>query len=707
MEVKRQTSVIDNGLLALACAAEQFDKSVDVRLLQHKIGHYKEQVDELTLCRCAGWLGLKARADSVCAKRIDVIPVPALVKVAGQYQVLQQANKEQVFLEVPASQQNVAVPIESFQQQWDGQVILLAEKELTANQVKFGFSWFIPSLKKHISQARKVLLISLFIQLIALVTPLLFENVIDKVLVSRSVSSLQVLGIALLGLAIFEPLYGYMRSWLFANLAGKLNAELSSRLYSHLISLPLGYFNQRQTGQITARVREMDQIRQFLSGSALTMVLDLIFVGVFIAVLFAYAPLLTWVVLGSLLLYFLFWLAIGPSLRNRVTKEYEETANNTAFLTESVTGIETIKTNAVEAGFVRQWQQSLANQLKASFRARLVGIWAEQGIGLIQKLSAALTLWWGINLVMAGDLTPGQLVAFNMLAGQVTQPILRLAQIWQDFQHTLISLRRVGDIIDEPQEAGAEGLASVPLMKGAVSFNQVRFRYDADSPEVLCNLTLKIQSGEFIGITGHSGSGKSTLTKLLQRLYKPTSGEVMVDGMDLAIADPVELRRNMSIVLQESCLFSGTIADNIRQCLPQATDEEVLHAAKLAGVHDFVAGMPEGYDTHVGESGNRLSGGQRQRIALSRALITNPRILILDEATSALDYDSEASIIAQLPEITRGRTVLSIAHRLNTIRNCDRILVMERGQIIEEGTHESLTQKSSCYKKLWDLQVSN
>ncbi|WP_133152705.1 ABC transporter transmembrane domain-containing protein, partial [Vibrio sp. 10N.261.52.A1] len=328
-------------------------------------------------------------------------------------------------------------------------------------------------------------------------------------------------------------------------------------------------------------------------------------------------PILTWVVLGSLVLYFLFWMTIGPSLRSKVKKEYEATANNTAFLTESITGIETIKTNSLERGFEKNWQDYLATQLKAGFRARVTSIWAQQGIGLIQKLTSALTLWWGVKLVMAGDLSPGELVAFNMLAGQVTQPILRLAQVWQDFQHTLISLQRVGDILDEPQEAGAEGLASIPEMKGEVSFNNVRFRYDSDSPEVLNNLSLTIKAGEFVGITGRSGSGKSTLTKLLQRLYSPTAGQVLVDGMDLAIADPVELRRSMSVVLQDSCLFSGTVLENIRQCAPNATDEQVKHAASLAGASQFIESLPEGYNTQVGEGGSRLSGGQKQRIALA------------------------------------------------------------------------------------------
>ncbi|MFT6926265.1 MAG: ATP-binding cassette subfamily B protein RtxE [Psychromonas sp.] len=697
--------VTDHGILALVLAAEHFDKSVSARSLQHKLGLKAGSADELDLCRCAAWVGVKARIETVQLDRLENLPMPALTKINGEYCLMLASQGEQVLLQHPVSKKKKSLSKIQWAQLTAQHIILLADKAVAKKQLEFGFSWFIPSILKHIKQAKSVLLVSLFIQLIALVTPLLFENVIDKVLVSRSLSSLQVLAIAMMALALFEPIFSYLRGWLFSNLAGKLTAELNSRLYRHLLALPMSFFNQRQTGQITARVREMDKIRQFLSGSALSMLLDLLFIFVFIAVLFAYAPKLTWLVLGSLLLYFLFWLCVGPTLRARVNTHFECSADNSAFLNQAITGVETIKTSAVEAGFIKQWQTNLAMQLKAGFKARITSILAQQGISLIQKVTAALLLWWGVKLVLSGDLTAGELVAFNMLAGQVTQPILRLAQVWQDFQHTLISLSRIGDILSEPTEAGAEGLASNPEVNGEISFKQVRFRYQSDSPEVISNLSFEIKSGEFIGITGSSGSGKSTVTKLLQRLYSPNSGEVTIDGLDLAIADPVELRRSMSIVLQESHLFSGSVSDNIRQCLPQASEEQVINAAKLAGAHQFIEQLAQGYNTQIGERGGSLSGGQKQRLALARALITNPKILVLDEATSALDYESEAAIISRLPEITKGRTVISIAHRLNTIRHCDRILVIESGQISESGSHQSLLEQKEKYARLWASQV--
>ncbi|WP_095147733.1 type I secretion system permease/ATPase [Pseudomonas sp. Irchel s3a18] len=698
-------NILDTGLEALVWAARRFDLTLTAAQLNHRLGRVEGMADSIDLRRCAGWAGLRARAVRSSVQRLEQLPLPALLETARGWVVLNAVEPGQVNLFWPLEGHCQTLPREDLAELWQGEVLLLAEQHTGLKPPAFGVAWFWPSILKHVRQFRSVLLVSLMLQLVALVTPLLFENIIDRVLVSRGMSSLQVLGIALLALALFEPLFGLLRSWLFSNLASKINAELCARLYQHLVQLPLSYFQRRQTGEIIARVGEMQQIRQFLTGSALTLVLDLAFCSLFIAVMYSYAPLLTWVVVGSLFLYFLFWLCVGPLLRSRALREYELSAANTAFLTETVTGIETIKTGATEGGFQQQWQRQLAAYVRAAFHTRIVGIWAGQGIGLIQKLTAALLLWWGVMLVMDGQLTPGQLVAFNMLAGHVVEPILRLAQVWQDFQHTLISLRRLGDILDTECESGSGGLASVPALQGAVSFQGVRFRYDEDGQEILRNLNLDVQPGEFIGITGPSGSGKSTLTRLLQRLYVPQHGRVLVDGIDLAIADPVALRRNMSVVLQESVLFAGSIAENIRLCRPQASDAEVHEAATLAGAATFIEALSQGYDTQVGERGGQLSGGQRQRIALARALLTNPGILLLDEATSALDYESEAAVMANLQRIAQGRTVISVAHRLNTLRHADRILVIDQGQVLEQGSHEQLLALDGLYARQWALQM--
>ncbi|RLQ18839.1 type I secretion system permease/ATPase [Vibrio sp. SBT000027] len=695
----------NGGIDAVVYAGNHFHKKSTKTQLKHALGVNHSNLSDMQIREAADYIGLKSQVTKVKSNELDTLPLPVLIEIDNSWKVLTKSADGSSLLYDPTTQLDQQSELSLSSQLSMYKVMLVADERLSNKEVKFGLSWFAPSIWRQKSQMRDVFFYAIALQIFALVSPLLFQNVIDKVLVGRSLSSLHVLAMAMLALAIAEPAYSYLRNTVFGHLASQVNAELSGRLYRHLVGLPLTYFKQRQTGQIIARVREMAQIRQFLTGSTLMLVLDLIFVAVFIAVMFHYASTLTWLVIGSLIIYFLLWLIAGPLIRKKVESEYESDADATTFLTEAVTGIETIKTTATEHRFLHQWQRILSQQLKRSFDAQKSGLIAGQSIALIQKLTAALLLWWGVSAVLNGELTPGELVAFNMLAGHVTQPVLRLAQIWQDFQHTLIALKRVGDILDEPKENSKQGLASVPELNGGIEFHNIRFRYHEDAPEVLANLSLEIKPGQFIGITGPSGSGKSTITRLLQRLYVPQHGQVLVDGMDLAIADPISLRRNMSVVLQDSILFSGSVEDNIRLSKPQASDEEMRHAAQLAGALEFIEELPHGFDQPVGEKGSSLSGGQRQRVALARALLVNPRILLLDEATSALDYNSEAAIMSNMDEICRGRTVISIAHRLNTLRHADNILVLDKGQVCENGTHDELVEKEGLYAKLWKQQI--
>jgi len=392
-------------------------------------------------------------------------------------------------------------------------------------------------------------------------------------------------------------------------------------------------------------------------------------------------------------------------LRERLDQKFKYGAVNQAFLTESVTGMQTVKAQAVEPQMQRRWERQLANYVGASFKAQNLNNIANQIAGFFSKMTTLLIIWWGAHLVIAGALTVGQLVAFNMIAGRITAPILKLVQLWQDFQQAGISMRRLGDILNTPREPGSRASGSVPQsLEGRIDFERVRFRYSPENPLVLDELNLNISPGEIVGVVGRSGSGKSTLTKLIQRLYVPEAGKILVDGSDLAMVRTSWLRRNIGVVQQESFLFNKTVRENIALANPALPFDLVTQCAKVAGAHEFILELPSGYDTLIGEQGSNLSGGQRQRIAIARALITNPRILIMDEATSALDYESERIVQENMGAITNGRTVVIIAHRLSTVRHCDKIVVVDRGRIVESGSHEALLEQEGYYAKLYGYQ---
>ncbi|SUT94206.1 toxin RTX-I translocation ATP-binding protein [Actinobacillus lignieresii] len=526
----------------------------------------------------------------------------------------------------------------------------------------------------------------------------------DKVLVHRGFSTLNVITVALAIVVLFEIVLSGLRTYIFAHSTSRIDVELRARLFRHLLALPISYFENRRVGDTVARVRELDQIRNFLTGQALTSVLDLMFSFIFFAVMWYYSPKLTLVILGSLPFYMGWSIFISPILRRRLDEKFARGADNQSFLVESVTAINTIKALAVTPQMTNTWDKQLASYVSAGFRVTTLATIGQQGVQFIQKVVMVITLWLGAHLVISGDLSIGQLIAFNMLSGQVIAPVIRLAQLWQDFQQVGISVTRLGDVLNSPTES-YQGKLALPEIKGDITFRNIRFRYKPDAPVILNDVNLSIQQGEVIGIVGRSGSGKSTLTKLIQRFYIPENGQVLIDGHDLALADPNWLRRQVGVVLQDNVLLNRSIRDNIALADPGMSMEKIVHAAKLAGAHEFISELREGYNTIVGEQGAGLSGGQRQRIAIARALVNNPKILIFDEATSALDYESEHIIMRNMHQICKGRTVIIIAHRLSTVKNADRIIVMEKGQIVEQGKHkELLADPNGLYHYLHQLQ---
>jgi subfamily B ATP-binding cassette protein HlyB/CyaB len=590
---------------------------------------------------------------------------------------------------------------------WDGRLLMMTKRaSLTDLSRRFDITWFLGAVHKYRRLLSEVLIASFFLQLFALVSPLFFQVVVDKVLVHRSLSTLEVLAVGLVAIALFETILGILRTYLFSHTTNRIDVELGARLFRHLLALPIGYFQARRVGDSVARVRELENIRNFLTSSGLTLVIDLFFTSVFIAVLFFYSPLLTWIVLASFPFYVGISAAATPLFQKRLDEKFKRGAENQAFLVESVSGIETLKAMAVEPQMQRRWEEQLAGYVAASFRVTSLGNVASQIVQFVSKLVSAAILFFGAKLVINGELSVGELIAFNLLAGRVSAPVLRLAQTWQDFHQARLSVDRLGDILNTaPEPVYNPGKMALAAIRGDISFEHVNFRYRIDGQVILHDINLDVPAGQVIGIVGTSGSGKSTLAKLVQRLYLPESGRVLIDGVDVAQVDPARLRRQIGVVLQDSTLFNCSIRDNIALVDPAVPAENVIAAATLAGAHDFILKLPEGYDTIVGERGSTLSGGQRQRIAIARALMADPRILIFDEATSALDYESESIVQKNMAQMSRGRTVIIIAHRLSALRLADRVITIEHGRLVEDGSHHELIKAGGRYSKLYRLQA--
>ncbi|MDH3871437.1 MAG: type I secretion system permease/ATPase, partial [Gammaproteobacteria bacterium] len=683
----------DTGLECLVLVARLHGLAAEVDRLRHEFSVAGRSLDSDTLVRAARYLGLKAKKICSNQQRLARTALPVIARHRdGHYFIIARVNEGKMLLRDPLRPDVQSLPVSELAGLWSGELVLITRRaQQAAAAGHFGFGWFVAAMLRYRSLLAEVLVASFFIQLLALVTPLFFQVVIDKVLVHQGLSTLDVLAAGLLVVSVFEVTLGGLRTYVFSHTTNRIDVELGGRLYRHLLALPLAYFESRRVGDSVARVRELENIRNFITGAALTVVVDLVFTVVFLAVMYFYSPLLTLVVLATFPAYLLLSILVTPVLRARLQEKFNRGAENQAFLVETLSGMETLKASAVEPQSRRRWEEQLAAYVQASFRSANLGNIAGQSAGLINKFMTIMILWCGAHAVISGELSVGQLIAFNMFAARVSAPVLRLVQLWQDFQQASVSVRRLGDILNTPTEPVYDrNRTALPGLKGRIQFDNVSFSYQPQGREILRQLSLDISPGQVVGIVGRSGSGKSTLARLVQRLHVPDSGRVRVDGVDLAMVDVTWLRHQIGVVLQENILFNRTIRENIALRDPGMPLEQVIRAARLAGAHNFILELSEGYDTLVGEQGSNLSGGQRQRIAIARALVTNPRILIFDEATSALDYESEQAVQENMAAITRGRTVIIIAHRLSALRHVDRVVVIDQGRIVEQGGHESL-----------------
>lgn len=697
---------VDSGLFCLITIARFHGVNADPEQIKHALAVGPEGMKEVDMLRAARELGLKAKAADISFKTLNKMTLPAVVgTIDGRFIILAKMEDDKILTLFPGENAPKIIDANTFKELWNGRIMLFVQRLLKEGNQPFGIRWFIPSIVKHKKPLIEVLVAALTLQVLGLFSPMITQVVIDKVLVHNGVTTLDVLAIGLVTIAIFETVMGIARSYIFTHTTSRIDVMLGARLFKHLFSLPLRYFEVRRVGDTIARVRELENIRHFLTGTPLTSVLDVMFMIVYIAVMLFYSTTLTWVVLASLPLFVALSAIVTPLFKQRLDEKFNCGAESQSYLVEAVTGVQTVKSFALEPEVQKKWEGLLANYVKAGFKTSILAGNAGAIGQLIQKVSDLAILWLGAHLVMDGSISVGQLIAFRMLSSRVSGPVLRLVQMWQDFQQTGISIKRLGDIFNtKPEPTIDPSKARLPEINGDIRFEKVRFRYRIDSAEVIRDMSFNIKPGTIVGVVGRSGSGKSTISKLIQRLYIPEAGKILIDGVDISLADPAWLRRQIGVVLQENFLFNASVRENICIHNPAASMSDVVRVAKIAGAHEFILELPEGYDTMIGEKGTGLSGGQKQRVAIARALLNNPRILIFDEATSALDYESESIIQRNLKLICKGRTVIIIAHRLSTLKDAHKIMAIDKGQLIEYGGQEELLQKKGLYYYLHSQQ---
>ena len=701
-----EKSAVDNGPLSAFATLLAFHRiAVEPAQLRHDLGHHNEiSADDL--------LRLAKRMDDVRARRMEAswdglasLPLPALASGPNGWFLIGRVGSDQALIQLPGKAPE-AVSRDDMETLWSGELLLVTTREGLAGHLgKFDVTWFIPQIIKYRRLIGEVLLVTLAVNLLGLAAPLFFQNVIDKVLVHNTMATLQVLAFGFVAVSIWEVAFGWIRTRLYSQTCQRIDVELGAKLFRHMLSLPLSYFENRRVGDTAMRVRQLETIREFLTNASMSVLIDPVFVIVFLVAMWIYSSTLFWITMITLPAYVIVAALLTKPIRARVDEKFERGAANNALLVESIGGIQTVKASAVEPQWQDRWERQLAGYSAANQQVINLGNTGSQAIQLISKLNLAAILYFGAMAVISGDMTVGGLVAFNMFAQRVSGPVIRMAQLWQEFQQVRIAVERLGDVLNQPTEPGAGSRTALPAIRGHIRFEDVKFRYGHDGPWTLEDISIDLQPGATLGIVGSSGSGKSTLTKLLQRLYTPASGRIMIDGVDIGQIDPAWLRRQIGVVLQENLLFNRSIRENIALANPAMPLEQVMAAAQLSGAHEFIVGLAQGYDTIVEERGVNLSGGQRQRLAIARALVTQPRILILDEATSALDAESEAIIQRNLKAMAQGRTVLIIAHRLSAIRQCQRIITLERGRIIESGSHEELLKAKGRYADLYRQQM--
>ena len=652
-------------------------------------------------------LGLRTQIGNVNNEYLGSIEAPALLLLDDIPVVIFDVKPDSVILGDPVKGMT-KISLKKLQEKLGPDVKFALPRRIGSTPTsRFGWSWFTPLLAKYKKSLILVFIASLLAQLFGLGIPLLIQQIIDKVLTQGNMSSLNVLGTLMIVLAIFQGCLTVLRTYIFVDTTDRMDLALGSAVIDRLLSLPLKFFEKRPVGELSQRIGELNTIRGFLTGTALVSVLSLIFAALYLVVMILYSPLLTLVSLSTFPIYVMLVFGIAPLYRYLIRQRASAQAKTQSHLIEVLSGIQTVKAQHFELTARWKWQDRYRNFVNEGFKSVVLGSTSGQIGDFLNQLSGLLVLWVGMWLVLQGELTLGMLIAFRIISGNVTGPLLQLSSLYQGYQMVQVSMERLSDILDQNPELSRSSdinQIAMPPILGNIRFEDVSFRFGMKGPFQVNNVSLNIEAGSFVGIVGQSGSGKSTLMKLLPRLYELEHGRIFIDDYDIGKVELSSLRRQIGIVPQDSLLFEGSISENIALNDPQATDEAIIEAAKLACAHDFIMSLSDGYATQLAERGSNISGGQRQRIAIARTILSNPQLLVMDEATSALDYNTETQLCRNLQSWAEDRTVLFITHRLSSIKSSDLILVMNDGNLVEQGTHDQLIDLGQRYAALYKQQ---
>lgn len=667
------------------------------------------------LLRIASDIGLKAKIDKISWETLlaqdGVFPIIARMANGSGVIVVgtrHEGEDKVAVLDPVSGRAEIALASRNeFSANWRGEVVFIKrDHAITDLNQPFSLRWFIPEILKQKTAFRDIAIAAVAMQILSLASPIFFQLVIDKVLVHESVTTLWVLAVGIVTALVFDALFGYMRQLLTLAATNKIDMRITRRAFSHLLSLPIDYFESTAAGVVTRNMQQLESIRNFLTGRLFYTGLDVASLMVFVPVLFFYSATLAMIVLMFTVIIGGILAGLLPTFRLRLDALYSAEGKRQALMVETIHGMRTVKALAIEPTQRRLWDQLSAQSISAHYRVGKLSLAGNSVTNLLGQLLPITIIVIGAQSVFDQSMTVGSLIAFQMLAGRVSGPLIQMVGLINEYQQVALSVRMLGGIMNHPSEGrGAGGLC--PTLKGSITFDEVTFRYPGSSVTALDRASFHIAEGSVVGIVGRSGSGKTTLTKLIQGLYAVQEGIVRFDGIDAREFDLTHLRRQIGVVLQENFLFRGTVRQNISVTRPDASFEEIVDVCQASGAAEFIERLPQGYDTMLEENATNLSGGQKQRLSIARSLLSRPRILILDEAASALDPESEAIFISNLSRIAVGRTVIMISHRLSTLVNADAILVMQHGRLMDRGRHEELVARCSTYQQLWNQQTSH